>query len=119
MEKKYMTTAAVKSVVDTLKDWYNENKGYFDDESDFYCGITNDPETRKSQHENQDHDGRTITRMIAIECKDKDRVADVETKMEDEGFDIGNPPHETNGAAEDSKWVYLYKKPKIVFRPKK
>jgi len=111
MEKKYMTTASVDSIVDTLIDWYNAKKNFFDEESDFYCGITNDPDERKTQHESQDHGGRIITKMLAVKCKDKDTAAEVETKMDGEDFDIGNPPHEANGAKEDSKWVYLYKKP--------
>lgn len=111
MEKKNMTTVTVELIVNMLKKWYSEKKYFFDEEFDFYCGITNDPDERKIQHESQDHGGNNITIMIAVKCKDKDIASTVENKMEEEGFDIGNPPHEANGAEENSKWVYLYKKP--------
>lgn len=77
----------------------------------YYCGITNDVDSRIASHKNEDYNGKEIKTLIAIECDSQEIAAEVEDRMGSMGFDIGNPPHKGNGAASDSRFVYLYKKP--------
>lgn len=111
MEKIYKTTATKDSIKRELIEWFRNNKAASETRSNYYCGITKDPDDRKTQHESKDHDGKEIKKMIAVKCKDLQTSGDVEEKMGEEKFDIGNPSHLANGAEEDSVWVYLYKKP--------
>lgn len=77
----------------------------------YYCGITNDVDSRIATHKCEDHNGKDIKTLVAIECDSQEIAAEVEDRMGNLGFDIGNPPHKGNGAASDSRFVYLYKKP--------
>ncbi len=112
MKKLSKATLSATSIVAFLKAWYEANRTASDKKPDFYCGITKDPDTRKTQHESQDHGDKIIEKIVAIECKDVETAINVETNMGQQGFDIGDPRHEGNGAVDDSKYVYLYRKPK-------
>lgn len=100
-----------KTIAEFMRLWYISNRETNDNRKIFYCGITNDPETRKGTHEREDHDGEEIEKMLVYECDNVDVAADTESIMEREGFDIGKPRHPGNGADVDSKYVYLYRKP--------
>ena len=77
----------------------------------YYCGITDDVERRKGEHERDDHQGKAITQMIACKCSSKEASEKIEMMMHEDGFDIGNTQTLGNGANECSVYVYLYKKP--------
>ena len=109
--EKDNTAFIVTTKVAILKAWYESNKKDSDKKTDFYCGITNDFDERKSQHESQDHNGKAISNYKTIDCKKKNIAVKVEEKMGKMGFDIGNPPHPGNGAVDDTTIVYLYRKP--------
>ncbi len=49
--EKDNTAFIVTTKVAILKAWYESNKKDSDKKTDFYCGITNDFDERKSQHE--------------------------------------------------------------------
>lgn len=100
-----------KTIVEFMRLWYISNREANDNRNKFYCGITNDPETRKDTHEREDHDGKEIEKMLVYECDNVDVATDTESIMGRNGFDIGNPRYPGNGAADDSKYVYLYRKP--------
>lgn len=99
------------SVSDMLEAWYNAHRLTDDSKSRFYCGIARDPEERISDHEREDHDGKVIQLAVAYECDNMEIAGEVETLMRQKQFDIGGACREANGAAEDSKYVYLYRKP--------
>lgn len=112
MEAIDMTDSSVQEIVKYLHQWFlftfadgNPNPG------SFYCGIANDVNTRMSAHKSQDHNGKEIKIKIAVECKDEKTAEDVEDQMGKLNFDIGHPRYKGNGAAHDSRFVYLYKKP--------
>lgn len=68
--------------------------------SRFYCGITNDIDRRMSEH--------NATAFIWVTSKDVDAAISLESKLGEQGFDIGSNPG--NGASDDSIYVYMYKK---------
>ena len=70
---------------------------------DIYCGMTNDLDETLARHKIKSY-------LCVIDCGSKDKAATVESKMDDLGYDIGNPPHDANGAREGSKYVYLFMK---------
>lgn len=100
-----------KTIARMMRIWYLSKMKIGDRKSRFYCGITNDPQTRMSTHEREDHEGREIEKVVVYECDSVNIAIEVETKMSQQGFDIGDPCHDGNGAVEDSKYVYLYRKP--------
>lgn len=99
------------TIAELMRFWYVSNRETDDNRNQFYCGITNDPETRKDTHEREDHDGREIVKMLVYECENVDIAIDTESIMGEKGFDIGTPRYPGNGADDDSKYVYLYRKP--------
>lgn len=100
-----------KTIAELMCVWYANNRDTDDNRKKFYCGITNDPETRKDTHKREDHGGREIEKMLVYECDNVDIATETESIMGEKGFDIGNPRYPGNGAADDSKYVYLYRKP--------
>lgn len=84
-----------------------------EESSDFYCGITNDIVTRKSDHESKDYGGKAIDCVIALQCADMKTAADTEYIMHKKyGFSMGKTETYANGAAPDSDYVYIYRIPK-------
>lgn len=71
--------------------------------SDIYCGITNSLDATLTRHKIQKY-------LCVIDCGSMEKAAYIETVMGDLGYDIGNPPHDANGAANDSRYVYLFVK---------
>lgn len=65
----------------------------------FYCGITNDLETRASQHNAQ--------LLGWVNAKTFEQAKKLEARMHDEGFDTGE---QLGHGIEDSIYVYVYKK---------
>ncbi len=102
---------SAKELVRLFRVWYLTNCKQGDKRSGFYCGITNDPETRKTTHEREDHGGKEIEMIVVYECDSVNIATEAENLMDAEGFDIGRPPHPGNGAVADSRFVYLYRKP--------
>ena len=99
-------------IADLLYVWFLGMFSGNDTRNDFYCGITNAPETRIRDHVSNDYNGKEINNIIVYECDSVDISFEVEKLMGNKGFDIGNPPHEGNGAAIDSCYIYLFKKPR-------
>ena len=99
------------SIAQMLEAWYDANRLTDDSKSHFYCGIARDPEERISDHEREDHDGKEIELAIAYECDSKEIAGEVESLMRNRQFDIGGTRREANGAVEETKYVYLYRKP--------
>lgn len=100
------------SVEQILLAWYETNRETDDAHDNFYCGIAENPEERIADHEREDHNGQQIEKSVAYKCDNMGIAADVESHMHDiYNFDYGDPPHDANGATEESVFVYLYRKP--------
>lgn len=76
--------------------------------NDFYCGITNDIQNNLSRHK---IDGYTT----CVRCASFEVSSEVEAKLGEIGFDIGNPNNSAgNGGSNDSTIVYMaYKEEKF------
>lgn len=68
---------------------------------------------RKEDHEREDYSGKAIDFVLTLQCKDMKTAADVEMIMHFRfEFCIGETETYTNGAADDSDFVYIYRMPK-------
>lgn len=88
--------------------WFNSiydlNKMPFDNKGNFYCGITNDIETRKKQH--------NVGRFLGVtKCDTFETAKKLESLMHAEGYDTEK---QLGNGNEDSIFCYLYKKIKNV-----
>ena len=72
--------------------------------SDYYCGITNDIQANKNRHNVKDY-------VVVCKCPNASIAAEVETLLGRDHFDIGERGG-GNGGADDSVYVYMYKKTK-------
>ena len=80
---------------------YNEVKGFLDFPSLYYCGITNDLEQRLKY-------GHKVTgNYWYYKCVNVEQARDVEKKLGDAGFDIGD---RWGNGSDDSVFVYMYRK---------
>lgn len=71
--------------------------------SDYYCGVTNDVIKNLARHNIDCY-------FSASRCDTAEIAAEVEERLGEMGFDIGGVEHGGNGAAEDSVYVYMYRK---------
>lgn len=108
IEKDFKTS---EEVVDHFKMLYNMNRCNGDTHSAFYSGITNDMVKRKQKHESEDYGGSKIASVFLVKCKNPEMAAKVEKLMKEEEFDTGGTDTEANGAAPDTDFVYMYRKP--------
>lgn len=79
----------------------------------YYCGITNDLDTRMEAHRNNDFSIENET-VYAWNCATQKAAADVEGLLGEMGFDIGDTKTGGNGGTDDSTIVYLLKKGNAV-----
>lgn len=86
---------------------------YGDDRHQYYCGITNDLDTRMEAHRNGDF-SIVDNQVYAWNCDSLKVAAKVEEQLGKLGFDIGNVERGGNGGSPDSTIVYLIKKGNIV-----
>lgn len=70
---------------------------------DIYCGITNNLDATLTRH-------RIDSYLCVVNCGTMDKASTVERKMGLKGYDIGEPPHDGNGAADDTIYVYIFQK---------
>lgn len=77
----------------------------------FYCGITNDIDANYSRHKNEEFSGRDFEYVSIYMCASAADAASVESLLQKEGFDCGNTATPGNGGADDSIYVYMFKKP--------
>lgn len=70
---------------------------------DFYCGITSNIEDNLKRHNVKGY-------AVCVLCKSYEIASEVEKKLGEMGFDIGNPPHKGNGGNPDSCIVYMIEK---------
>ena len=94
-----MSTFSQKDAFSALNKFVKENKGAI---SAWYCGITNNPQTRIfTQHKVNETRGTCAW----VKCNSKNCAEIVEKKMLKKGYD-----GDTGGGNDDSVYVYVYKK---------
>ena len=91
------------SISETV-DWFNSihelNRMPEESKKEFYCGITNDKEVRRKQH--------NVSRFLGVtKCDTFETAKKLEAKMNEEGYDTGEQLGNGNS---DSIYCYLYKK---------
>ena len=103
MEKK---TKTYRSVVAKINRHIADNSWANTPLSRWYVGITNDPKRRKSEH--QAEFGLSIRNYAVFYAYTKKTASQVEDYFSKKG--TSNCPG-SRGAKDDSRWVYVYKKP--------
>jgi crotonobetainyl-CoA:carnitine CoA-transferase CaiB-like acyl-CoA transferase len=93
-----MVYQSVKEVVDAVLKWCRINfpRNYA---SEFYVGITNDPQRRWREH-------GQVTPFGIFECKNREIAAKAEQQLVNEHDFQGG----TGGGEEDSRFLYCYKR---------
>ena len=107
----YSIDLIVKLVNEQYLSYFNINKG--ETKHDYYCGITNNLDKRMEEHRCEDFE-IVEDRVFAWNCENVDVAAEVEKRLGDLGFDIGDTKTLGNGGVENSTIVYLLKKGKSV-----
>ena len=79
--------------------------------SEFYCGITNDMDANYSRHKNAEFKGKEFEYVSIYQCDNAETAAQVENLMRLKHFDCGDTTTFGNGGADDSVFVYMFKKP--------
>jgi hypothetical protein len=100
-----LSTKTAKSIIVSIKNWAYNHSTIGIDYTRWYCGITNHPPSRKSQH-------RAVNEAEPFVWNEWDaksrRIAEaIETYF----HELGMKDKDTKGgSAEDSKYIYVYKK---------
>lgn len=76
-----------------------------ENKDDYYCGITSENEETNTLERHQIESFSTI-----VKTGSQTVAAEVERKLGEEGFDIGDVDYGGNGGNEDSILVYMFKK---------
>ena len=99
--EKYIdgTKFTAEQIKDLIDNSYRNHHETNENRDNYYCGITNDVAQNRSRH--------GVPHQICVKCKDAETAAEVESKLGDMGFDIGDPRYEGNGGADDSDFVYM------------
>lgn len=77
----------------------------------FYCGISNNMDANYSRHKNDEFKGSDFEYVSIYKCCDSETAAEVELLLRKDGFDCGDTDTFGNGRAEDSVFIYMFKKP--------
>lgn len=113
MDYDYQIVDATKYSIDEIVElaqvcYYSNFKGG-DNKGDYYCGITNDLDIRMDVHRHNDF-SIVDDKVYAWNCCTAIVAAEVEKRLGNLGFDIGDTETIGNGGVESSCIVYLLKK---------
>lgn len=101
-----ITIMTINETVERFVSFYEMNKQENENPNDFYCGITNDLNRRREEH--------NVSVYIATTRCDNFKTAQLlEQRLKERGFDTGK---QTGNGLEDSVYVYIYHKIKGVTR---
>lgn len=126
MDKKIeITDLSAYGVEEIAKSLYHRYLGKFKPpmtRSDIYCGITNDFDRRRGEHERLHWEVKNV--IAVVDCGTKEKAAKVEGVMRKPPYDFtvtvdpeltdDNPPRPGNGGRKDSTLVYMVVKGKSV-----
>lgn len=91
---------SIRETIDWFNSIYDLNKMPGDTKKAFYCGITNDKDVRRQQH--------NVSRFLGVtKCDTFETAKKLEALMREEGYDTGE---KLGNGTEDSVYCYLYKK---------
>lgn len=107
------TNFSSDQIVQLICGKYDEIFKSGENKHDYYCGITNDLDIRMEAHRNKDF-SIVDNKVYAWNCSTATIAADVEKRLGDLGFDIGNTATVGNGGVHSFSIVYLLKKGKKV-----
>lgn len=96
------TTTKIKKQIEK---YVKENSNFFVDYSRWYIGVTNNPEIRKNQHKSLNNKEPNFWKHWY--CYSKENALEIEKYFHKKGM---LETSKTGGVAEDSKYVYVYKK---------
>ena len=100
-----LKTKTAKGIIAKIKSWSNYHSTFGVDYARWYCGITNKPDTRKSQHK---HTNQADPYALNEYDAKSRRIAEaIETYFHDLGMKDSDSK---GGSAVDSKYIYVYKK---------
>ena len=112
---KDATSFSIDQIVDLVNNQYLLYFNFNEDKTkdDYYCGITNNLDKRMEEHRRNDFE-IVEDKVFAWNCENVDVAAEVEKRLGELGFDIGDTKTLGNGCVESSTIVYLLKKGKTV-----
>ena len=119
MEHNYKVKDATSYSIDLIVELVNNqylsyfNFNEYKTKNDYYCGITNNLDKRMDEHRRNDFE-IVEDRVFAWNCENADVAAEVEKRLGELGFDIGDTKTLGNGGVENSTIVYLLEKGKSV-----
>lgn len=74
--------------------------------SDYFCGMTNNPDRRRREH-------GALRLLQSTKCSDKDCARDLMRQLADAGFEVDK---DIMSGQDDSLYVYVYKKTKLTMQ---
>lgn len=100
-----LSTETAKEIISEIKKWTRKHSIIDVDNTRWYCGITNNPPKRKSGHKYDIEAEPYAWKNFNAKSR---RIAEA---IETHFHRLGMKDHDTKGgSAEDSKYVYVYKK---------
>ena len=103
MKKNFKHYKEIVQIVEFMNDSYISRRYSGERRDDYSCGVTNDIENNLARHNIDSY-------LVGYECDTAEIAAQAEELLGNMGFDIGQVGHGGNGAAEDSVYVYMYRK---------
>ena len=96
-----MLPIKIKTIVELFKENYSAKREHGATKKDYYCGITNNLETRATWHKIPE---KKYT--YTYKCDSFDTSSQVEKALEEVGFYVGK---EAGHGQDDSIYVYMYR----------
>lgn len=92
-------------IIKQIEAYVKQNSTIYVNYSRWYIGVTNNPEIRKSQHKSLNNEEPYAWKHWY--CYSKENALDIEKYFHQKGM---LETDKTGGVADDSKYVYVYKK---------
>lgn len=102
--KKYLKTDLAKRIIKEIENWIEINSILIVDYGRWYCGITNNPPTRKSAHRHNISAEPYAWKDFNASSR---KMAEI---LETYFHNLGMKDHDTKGGSKpNSKFIYVYK----------
>ena len=97
-------------IVGYMHEMFVANSKDFESPIRYYVGIAKDMDQNYSRHK-RDFDGMDFNYTAICKCKDADIAAEVEQRLGDRNFYIGEENIGGKGGTEESVYVYMFRRP--------